>query len=190
MKNFQQACIKNVVWVPAWHEQLGHVRLMRTTAAEREERKKLDKREKKERDEEEERNRTACNFVKYSLGLRHQVNLLLILILGDQILLQTFKKRHLQVWKQKGEEYRIHGQWGWLWNSATRRFKKHNSNLKLSLYHGPAKIAVRVRDGSIIKVLAVEPKTYEYLTSNESTEQNVMEKCMYYYLFIFIIIFL
>lgn len=70
--NFQ-ACIKNVVWVPAWHEQLGHVRLLRTTAAEREERKKLDKREKKEKEEEEERYRTAYNFVKYSLGLKHQV---------------------------------------------------------------------------------------------------------------------
>lgn len=62
-----------MVWVPAWHEQLGHVKLIRTTAAEREERKKLDKREKKERDEEEERYRTSYNFVKYSLGLRHQV---------------------------------------------------------------------------------------------------------------------
>ncbi|XP_026495038.2 nucleosome-remodeling factor subunit NURF301 [Vanessa tameamea] len=147
-----QACIKNAVWVPAWHEQLGHVRLLRTTAAEREERKKLDKREKKERDEEEERYRTAYNFVKFSLGLRHQV------------------------WKQKGEEYRIHGQWGWLWNSATRKFKKHNSNPKLSLYNGPAKIAVRVREGSIIKVLAVEPKTYEYLTSNETEEKDVTAK--------------
>lgn len=69
-----QSCIKNAVWVPAWHEQLGHVKLIRTTASDREERKKLDKREKKERDEEEERYRTAYNFVKYSLGLRHQVN--------------------------------------------------------------------------------------------------------------------
>ncbi|CAH2259231.1 nucleosome-remodeling factor subunit NURF301 [Pararge aegeria] len=144
-----QACVKNVVWVPAWHEQLGHVRLIRTTASEREERKKLDKREKKERDEEEERYRTAYNFVKYSLGLRHQV------------------------WKQKGEEYRIHGQWGWLWNSATRKQKKHNSNLKLSLSHGPAKITVRVREGNILKVLAVEPKTYEYLTSNDYADKDV-----------------
>ncbi|XP_072944153.1 nucleosome-remodeling factor subunit NURF301 [Epargyreus clarus] len=147
-----QACIKSVVWVPAWHEQLGHVRLMRTTAAEREERKKLDKREKKERDEEEERYRTAYNFVKYSLGLRHQV------------------------WKQKGEEYRVHGQWGWLWNSTTRKFKKYNANPKISLSDGPAKVAVRVRDGSIIKVLAVEPKTYEYLTSNDTADKDVMEK--------------
>ncbi|XP_038215302.1 nucleosome-remodeling factor subunit NURF301 [Zerene cesonia] len=147
-----QACIKSAVWVPAWHEQLGHVRLMRTTAVEREERKKLDKREKKERDEEEERYRTAYNFVKYSLGLHHQV------------------------WKQKGEEYRIHGQWGWLWNSTTRKFKKRYTNVKLSLNNGPAKIAVRVREGSIIKVLAVEPKTYEYLTSDGSADQDVLAK--------------
>ncbi|XP_068630011.1 nucleosome-remodeling factor subunit NURF301 isoform X2 [Battus philenor] len=147
-----QACIKSVVWVQAWHEQLGHVRLIRTTAAEREERKKLDKREKKERDEEEERYRTAYNFVKYSLGLRHQV------------------------WKQKGEEYRIHGQWGWLWNSSTRKFKKHNATNKLTLLNGPAKMAVRVREGNTIKVLAVEPKTYDYLTSNDSTEEEVLQK--------------
>ncbi|XP_045520009.1 nucleosome-remodeling factor subunit NURF301 isoform X1 [Pieris brassicae] len=147
-----QACIRSVVWVPAWHEQLGHVRLMRTTALEREERKKIDKREKKERDEEEERYRTAYNFVKYSLGL------------------------HNQVWKQKGEEYRIHGQWGWLWNSSTRKFKKRFKSNKLGLSNGPAKIAVRVREGSIIKVLAVEPKTYDYLTSDGSTDENVLAK--------------
>ncbi|XP_075969552.1 nucleosome-remodeling factor subunit NURF301 E(bx) isoform X2 [Anticarsia gemmatalis] len=146
-----QACIKSVVWVPAWHEQLGHVKLIRTTATEREERKKLDKREKKERDEEEERYRTAYNFVKYSLGLRHQA------------------------WKQKGEEYRIHGQWGWLWNASTRKFKRH-SNAKPCLFNGPAKIAVRVREGSVIKVLAVEPKTYDYLISNEGESKDVIEK--------------
>ncbi|XP_053625011.1 nucleosome-remodeling factor subunit NURF301 [Plodia interpunctella] len=147
-----QACIKSVVWMPAWHEQLGHVKLIRTTATEREERKKLDKREKKERDEEEERYRTAYNFVKYSLGLRHQV------------------------WKQKGEEYRIHGQWGWLWNAATRKFKKHNTTPKQNLLNGPAKIAVRVREGSTIKILAVEPKTYEYLISNKTEDKEVLDK--------------
>lgn len=81
------------------------------------------------------------------------------------------------MWKQKGEEYRIHGQWGWLWTSATRKFKKHNLNSKLSLSHGPAKITVRVREGNVIKVLAVEPKTYEYLTSNDHADKDVMSKC-------------
>lgn len=143
-----QACIKGVVWMPTWHEQLGHVRLFRTTAADREERKKLDKREKKEREEEEERNRTSYNFVKYSLGLKHQV------------------------WKQKGEEYRIHGQWGWLWHTSTRKYKKNNLTVRPSLSDGPAKYSVRVQDGDAIKVLAVEPKTYTYLITIESNYEN------------------
>lgn len=91
-----QSCMKNVVYASVWHEQLGHIHLYRITSAEREERKKIEKREKRE-ENEEERNRLAVNYVKYSLGLRHQV------------------------WKQKGEEYRIHGQYGWLWCSRTRR---------------------------------------------------------------------
>lgn len=91
-----QSCFKNVIYANVWHEQLGHIHLYRITSNEREERKKIEKREKRE-ESEEERNRLAYNYVKYSLGLRHQV------------------------WKQKGEEYRIHGQWGWLWSSRSRR---------------------------------------------------------------------
>uniref|UniRef100_A0A182FGM4 Nucleosome-remodeling factor subunit NURF301 n=1 Tax=Anopheles albimanus TaxID=7167 RepID=A0A182FGM4_ANOAL len=94
-----QSCMRSVVFASVWHEQLGHTRMYRITSAEREEKKKLEKREKRERDDEEERNRTAINFVKYSLGLKHQV------------------------WKQKGEEYRIHGQWDWVWMSNGRRQK-------------------------------------------------------------------
>lgn len=135
-----------MAFVPVWHEQLGHVRLHRLTAAEREERKKLDKREKKEKEEEEERNKVLF-FVKYAVPLKHQV------------------------WKQKGEEYRIHGQWGWLWNSATRKFRnppKHRINLS----HGPQKIIVQVKDKEVIKVLAVEPKTYQYLLEQQALQQN------------------
>lgn len=36
---------------------------------------------------------------------------------------------------------------------------------------------MRVREGSIIKVLAVEPKTHEYLMSNETADNDVLEKC-------------
>lgn len=87
----------------------------------------------------------------------------------------VFNYYGFKAWKQKGEEYRIHGQWGWLWNSSTRKYKKH-INAKACLLNGPAKIAVRVREGSIIKVLAVEPKTYDYLISNEGENKDVMEK--------------
>lgn len=92
-----QASLKSVVFANVWHEQLGHMHLQRISSAEREDRKKQEKREKRERDDEEERNRLAFNYIKYSLGLKHQV------------------------WKQKGEEYRVHGQWGWLWLSSSRR---------------------------------------------------------------------
>uniref|UniRef100_A0A182TCM2 Uncharacterized protein n=1 Tax=Anopheles maculatus TaxID=74869 RepID=A0A182TCM2_9DIPT len=95
-----QTCLRGVVFASVWHEQLGHTKMYRITLAEREEKKKLEKREKRERDDEEERNRTAVNFVKYSLGLKHQV------------------------WKQKGEEYRIHGQWDWVWMGTGRRRKQ------------------------------------------------------------------
>lgn len=52
---------------------------MRITAIEREEKKRLDKKEKKELAEEEERNRMTYNFVKYTLGLKHQVLHLILL---------------------------------------------------------------------------------------------------------------
>lgn len=50
----------------------------------------------------------------------------------------------LQVYKQKGEEYRIHGQWGWLWLSSTRRVKIADSR-DLGLSSGPYKYMVQVK---------------------------------------------
>ena len=134
-----QACIKPVVFANVWNEQLGHVKLKRVTALEREEKKRLDKKEKKEKEDEEERNRLTYNFVKYTLGLKHQI------------------------WKQKGEEYRVHGQWGWLWISASRRFKAVSN--KIGLKPGPQKIMLQIRDQDGIKILALDPPTYEFLVN-------------------------
>lgn len=50
----------------------------------------------------------------------------------------------LKVWKQKGEEYRVHGQWGWLWLSTSRKFKIQDCH-KLGLRAGPQKIMVQVK---------------------------------------------
>lgn len=59
----------------------GHVKLYRITHAEREEKKKTDKKDKKDKDaEEEERNRLTIHFVKYTLGLKHQVSKIDVLI--------------------------------------------------------------------------------------------------------------
>lgn len=148
-----QACIKAVVFASVWHDQLGHVKLQRVTALEREEKKRQDKKEKKEKEDEEERNR-LFNFVKYTLGLKHQV------------------------WKQKGEEYRVHGQGGWLWVSASRRYRFSDMR-KLGLRIGPQKIMVQIRDQGGIKILALDPPTYEFLIKeycSSSDEKNDIDK--------------
>lgn len=143
-----QACIKSVVFANVWHEQLGHVKLQRVTALEREEKKRLDKKEKKEKEDEEERNRLTYNFVKYTLGLKHQI------------------------WKQKGEEYRVHGQWGWLWISNSRKQKIVDPS-KMGLRAGPQKIMVQIKDQIGLKILAVDPTTYEQLIKEYSTLDNL-----------------
>lgn len=146
-----QSCIRSVVFASVWHEQLGHVSLQRVTALEREEKKRLDKKEKKEKEDEEERNRLTYNFVKYTFGLKHQI------------------------YKQKGEEYRVHGQWGWLWISISRKYKFQDSR-KMGLRVGPQKINVQVQDQVGLKVLTVDPSTYEFLlkeyNSSDSTDDS------------------
>lgn len=134
-----QACVKPVVFANVWHEQLGHVKLSRITAAEREERKKIEKREKKEREEEEERNRMIISgYVKYTMVFKHQL------------------------WKQKGEEYRIHGRWGWLWLSSARTLRHVNSR-ELGLAAGPHRVMVQVKTNAGEKILAVEPSMFAFL---------------------------
>ncbi|XP_014482955.1 PREDICTED: nucleosome-remodeling factor subunit NURF301 isoform X2 [Dinoponera quadriceps] len=148
-----QACIKSVVFASVWHDQLGHVKLQRVTATEREEKKRQDKKEKKEKEDEEERNR-LFNFVKYTLGLKHQV------------------------WKQKGEEYRVHGQGGWLWVSASRRYR-YSEMSKHGLRAGPQKIMVQIRDQTGVKMLALDPSTYEFLMRDycpSNTENSVVKQ--------------
>ncbi|XP_036150042.1 nucleosome-remodeling factor subunit NURF301 isoform X2 [Monomorium pharaonis] len=153
-----QACIKSVVFASVWHDQLGHVKLQRVTALEREEKKRQDKKEKKEKEDEEERNR-LFNFVKYTLGLKHQV------------------------WKQKGEEYRVHGQGGWLWVSSRRRYR-FSDMTKMGLRAGPQKIMVQIKDQGGLKILALDPPTYEFLikeycpskTENGIVKQEIKEE--------------
>lgn len=138
-----QACLKSCLFANVWFEQLGHIKLYRITSLEREERKKLEKREKREKDDEEERFRLYGNYVKYTLGLKHQV------------------------WKQKGEEYRIHGQLGWLWVSACR--KQH---IKPVSVIKPKEVVTPVKIGDENFTLNVRPITHEYLTHILNTERT------------------
>ncbi|KAK3091634.1 hypothetical protein FSP39_021392 [Pinctada imbricata] len=91
-----EACIKPVLFNPVWNESLGHSKLHKITLLEREEMKKKEKEYRKLK-EEEEVARGPLVWIKYTLGLKHQV------------------------WKQKGEEYRVTGGQGWVWISKTRK---------------------------------------------------------------------
>jgi nucleosome-remodeling factor subunit BPTF len=139
-----QSCFKNSIYANVWHEQLGHIHLYRITSNEREERKKIEKREKRE-ESEEERNRLSYNYVKYSLGLRHQV------------------------WKQKGEEYRIHGQWGWIWSAKSRRAQLRN-DLTPSRIHC---VNVVVNHEDKRKVLSLKRQTFENFESALETADEL-----------------
>uniref|UniRef100_A0A8C4HR60 Bromodomain PHD finger transcription factor n=1 Tax=Dicentrarchus labrax TaxID=13489 RepID=A0A8C4HR60_DICLA len=87
-----ECAIKPVAMLPVWKDSLGHTRLNRMTSMEREEKEKVKKREKKLEDEETMQQAT---WVKYTFPIKHQV------------------------WKQKGEEYRVTGYGGWSWISRT-----------------------------------------------------------------------
>ncbi|KAH8234941.1 hypothetical protein KR032_005873 [Drosophila birchii] len=140
-----QASLKSVVFANVWHEQLGHTSLQRITSGEREERKKLEKREKRERDDEEERNRLAINYIKYSLGLKHQV------------------------WKQKGEEYRVHGQWGWLWLSSSRRCGVRARRAQ-PLVHNRVYVHYTMGDEKAVnEIILVDPRTQRFMQQCESS---------------------
>lgn len=151
-----QSSIKNVVFANVWHEQLGHTSMRRITATEREDKKKIEKREKRERDDEEERNRLAFNYIKYTLGLKHQV------------------------WKQKGEEYRVHGQWGWMWLSASRRCGR----MRRSAIRGQAMLPFKVNvhysnDKDVDEIVTVDPRTYKFILQ---CENDLLRGCDYNYL--------
>lgn len=142
-----QICMKSPLFANVWHEQLGHLHLQRITSAEREEKKKAEKREKREQADEEERNRLAINFVKYSLGLKHQV------------------------WKQRGEEYRIHGQWGWIWMLNGRRQVKPKQTVYERMK--PQQIVTKIKNQGVEKIVSLDPPTYDYL--KKTTSQNGTE---------------
>lgn len=147
-----QSSLKTVVFANVWHEQLGHISLRRITAAEREERKKIEKREKRERDDEEERNRLNFSYIKYTLGLKHQV------------------------WKQKGEEYRVHGQRGWMWLSASRKCIRKYNNSNNSYARGEAiqyrRINVHYKQDDLDEIVCVDPRTYKFILQCEKACNN------------------
>ncbi|XP_052398093.1 nucleosome-remodeling factor subunit BPTF isoform X9 [Carassius gibelio] len=138
-----ECAIKPVVMLPMWKDSLGHTRLHRMTSVEREEKEKVKKREKKLEDEETMQQAT---WVKYTFPIKHQV------------------------WKQKGEEYRVTGYGGWSWESKTH---VHRFLPKL-----PGNTNVNYRKALEAKMgkdnQAVLPETS--VKTEEISSQNVPEK--------------
>ena len=66
-------CLKPCLLLNVWYEALGHTQLKKITAQLKEDKKKVEKRERREKEEEEEKLRPYIGFVKYTLGLKHQV---------------------------------------------------------------------------------------------------------------------
>merc|ERR1711997_102559 len=123
--------------------------LKKISQAMKDDKKKSEKRERKEQEEEAERLRPYMTFVKYTLGLKHQVS------------------------KQRGEEYRAHGQQGWLWLSTSRNFSPSDSS-KLGLRAGAYRLAVKytdIRDGSF-KIVLMEPNAFKYLLGKQMDKDN------------------
>ncbi|XP_058624971.1 nucleosome-remodeling factor subunit BPTF isoform X3 [Onychostoma macrolepis] len=141
-----ECAIKPVVMLPMWKDSLGHTRLHRMTSVEREEKEKVKKREKKLEDEETMQQAT---WVKYTFPIKHQV------------------------WKQKGEEYRVTGYGGWSWVSKThvQRFVPRlpgNTNVNY-------RKALEAKTG--MDNQAVLPETPKPLVkTDENSSQNVPEK--------------
>uniref|UniRef100_A0A3P8S054 Bromodomain PHD finger transcription factor n=1 Tax=Amphiprion percula TaxID=161767 RepID=A0A3P8S054_AMPPE len=143
-----ECAIKPVAMLPVWKDSLGHTRLNRMTSLEREEKEKVKKREKKLEDEETLQQAT---WVKYTFPIKHQV------------------------WKQKGEEYRVTGYGGWSWISKTyvQRFVPRlpgntNANYRKELEE---KKKEESSAGESLAKMELEP------TDSPSDEEQSMTEC-------------
>uniref|UniRef100_A0AAQ5WW72 Bromodomain PHD finger transcription factor n=1 Tax=Amphiprion ocellaris TaxID=80972 RepID=A0AAQ5WW72_AMPOC len=143
-----ECAIKPVAMLPVWKDSLGHTRLNRMTSMEREEKEKVKKREKKLEDEETLQQAT---WVKYTFPIKHQV------------------------WKQKGEEYRVTGYGGWSWISKTyvQRFVPRlpgntNANYRKELEE---KKKEESSAGESLAKMELEP------TDSPSDEEQSMTEC-------------
>ncbi|XP_063816886.1 nucleosome-remodeling factor subunit BPTF isoform X2 [Pseudophryne corroboree] len=130
-----ECAIKPVVMLPIWRESLGHTRLRRMTSMEREEKDKV---KKKERKQEEEESMQQATWVKYTFPVKHQV------------------------WKQKGEEYRVTGYGGWSWISKT--------HVHRSMPRFPGKTNVNYR-----KMLEKNSEKPESKNEDEIHEKNAIK---------------
>lgn len=118
-----EANIRPVLFKPAWFDGVGFCQLFRSTSAEREELKKTDR---------QPRGFERKEWFSQDFELSYR--------LGTMVKFSSKLKpvKH-QVWKQKGEEYRITGLNAWCWRSCTfksRPRRKDPSNSNAAIKNG------------------------------------------------------
>ncbi|KAK2711375.1 hypothetical protein QYM36_012529 [Artemia franciscana] len=152
---FFSLIIKAAAYNSVWTDQLGITRLQRQTVLDREERKKQEKKEEKDKKLEEEINRTFT--VHYTIPLKHQVH------------------------KQRGEEYRLHGRWGWQWLSNGRVCKRVDP-YQLGHRGEPCKIVISMAVPGGEKFLSVDPKLLKLIQDHkagipvkEATQSQILD---------------
>lgn len=69
-----------------------------------------------------------------------------------------------QVWKLKGEEYRVHGMWGWQWLSSHRR-APHTPMSTVGLRSGGEKYMVPIKSPTGLRSLSINYAVYKQLAS-------------------------
>ncbi|KAJ8002115.1 hypothetical protein DPEC_G00176460 [Dallia pectoralis] len=146
-----ECAIKPVAMLPIWKDALGHTRLHRMTSMEREEKEKVKKREKKLEDEETMQQAT---WVKYTFPIKHQV------------------------WKQKGEEYRVTGWGGWSWISRTHvhRFLTKLPGNTNANYRAELEAAKRGQKCNLLD-LGPRPRLFKSIVASEPPgSSRAMEK--------------
>lgn len=100
-----ESSMKPVLFNPAWHDTLGFTILHRSTQSERDELKKRDKKDRRDPNDTANVDSELHTSRYYGLGI------------GVKF---PFGKLKHQIWKQKGEEYRLSGVGGWNWLSNSK----------------------------------------------------------------------
>lgn len=134
------AAVKPVVFHSVWHDALGHVRLSRVTALEREERRRQEKKDKKDFETQQLddfRNTVPVRFTKLP---KHQL------------------------WKVRGEEYRAVAGDGWRWSCRHRRVHSIPAST-VGLRAGAEKVMVGVNMAGGLRGLPVAPDVFNRLTA-------------------------
>ncbi|KAM3923213.1 nucleosome-remodeling factor subunit BPTF [Leptodactylus fuscus] len=148
-----ECAIKPVVMLPIWKDSLGHTRLRRMTSMEREEK---DKAKKKERKQEEEESMQQATWVKYTFPIKHQV------------------------WKQKGEEYRVTGYGGWSWVSKThvQRFLPRfpgNTNVNYRKILGKGESAMETSDKNEDEEIKPDPAADQTMKEEKDHKDQIKD---------------